>query len=255
MKAYRVKGTTDDVTTCELCGKQELKGTVVLEALDADGNEEAVCYFGVSCAAKAAGWTQREVRAGIKTAADEERARQRAERDAMWAAEREFLATWYEEHYGTRDLHEAAKRAGVSAVKLSGEAIHAYRELQRAAEQATKVVEESAAPELEPLEVAAPLTSCPVLAEPGNIHFMTAHCVDCNAFRMAKMSPDTVESWYHYGNFSQDEYEAYMYAWATSAYRHSAGGWAEEPTEPKVLEIVAAIRRHAGLPAPTTLAA
>jgi hypothetical protein len=141
MKAYRVKGTTDEVTTCDLCGKQELKGTVVLEALDADENEEAICYFGVSCAAKAAGWTQREVKAGVKVAKDEERERQRAERDAKWAAEREFLAGWYLEHCGTSDLREAADRAGVSTVRLSGEAIHAYRELQRAAEAAPAVDE------------------------------------------------------------------------------------------------------------------
>ncbi|MEU1254842.1 hypothetical protein ABZ445_16340 [Streptomyces chartreusis] len=149
MKAYKVLGTTDDVTTCELCGKPELKGTVVLAPLDEDGNPDGECYFGVSCAAKAAGWTQREVRAGIKTAKDEERARQQAERDAAWAAEREFLAAWYEERYGTRDLHEAAERAGVSTVRLSGEAIHAYREVQRAAESAP--VEEPAE-ELEVVE-------------------------------------------------------------------------------------------------------
>jgi ferredoxin-like protein FixX len=108
---------------------------------------------------------------------------------------------------------------------------------------------------VEVVEVEAPKTSCTALAEPGNMHFMTVHCVECTAFRMAKMSPDTVEGWYHSGHFGQNEYEAYMHAWATSAVRHSAGGWAEEPTDPKVIEIVAAIRRHAGIPAPTVLAA
>ncbi|MDX3551020.1 hypothetical protein PV729_04405 [Streptomyces europaeiscabiei] len=137
MKAYRVKGTTDEVTTCELCGKQELKGTVVMATLDADGNEEAVCYFGVSCAAKAAGWTQHEVKAGVKVAKDAERERIRAEREAMWAAQRKFLEEWYMANYGTSSLHEAAKLAGMSTVRLSGEAIHAYREFQRAAEAPT----------------------------------------------------------------------------------------------------------------------
>jgi ferredoxin-like protein FixX len=107
----------------------------------------------------------------------------------------------------------------------------------------------------EVVEVEAPATTCPALAEPGNIHFMTVHCVECNAYRMAKMNRDTVERWYRSGHFGQTEYEAYMHVWATSAVRHSAGGWEEEPTDPKVIEIAAAIRRHAGIPAPSILAA
>lgn len=67
-KVYRVKGTTDEVTECELCGRQELKGTVVLAVLDADGNEEDVVYFGASCGAKAAGWTTKVVRDAAKAA-------------------------------------------------------------------------------------------------------------------------------------------------------------------------------------------
>jgi hypothetical protein len=93
------------------------------------------------------------------------------------------------------------------------------------------------------------------LAEPGNIHFMTVHCVECNAHRMAEMNRDTVERWYRSGHFSPNEYEAYMYVWATSAVRHSSGAWAEQPTIPEVVEIVAAIRRAAGISAPVALAA
>jgi hypothetical protein len=132
-KAYRVTGTTDDVTTCELCSKPELKGTVMLVPLDAEGNEDGeVCYFGTSCAAKAAGWTVREVKAGIKRAADEERERKQAEYRAVREAETEFLRNWYLEHHGTPDLYEAAKRAGMSPVRTSDPAIHALREAQYA---------------------------------------------------------------------------------------------------------------------------
>lgn len=53
--SYRVRGTTDDVTTCQICGKPELKGTVVLDILDADGNTEDVTYAGTTCAAKITG--------------------------------------------------------------------------------------------------------------------------------------------------------------------------------------------------------
>jgi hypothetical protein len=132
-KAYRVAGTTDEATECELCGKVELKVTVMLVPLDADGNADGdVSYFGTSCAAKAAGWTVRDVRAGIKRAADETRERERAEREAVRCAEQKFLADWYVEHHGTPDLHEAARRAGMSPVRLSDAAIHDLREAQRA---------------------------------------------------------------------------------------------------------------------------
>jgi hypothetical protein len=55
MTDYRVRGTTDDVTTCEKCGKIELRGTVMLDCLDGDGNTEAVMYVGSTCAAKMTG--------------------------------------------------------------------------------------------------------------------------------------------------------------------------------------------------------
>lgn len=132
-KAYRVIGTTDESTECDLCGKVELKATVMLVPLDDGGNDDGdVCYFGTSCAAKAAGWTVREVKAGIKRAADEKRERELAERAVVRAAEHEFLRNWYLEHHGTPDLHEAAKRAGLSPVRVSDPAIHALREAQRA---------------------------------------------------------------------------------------------------------------------------
>lgn len=67
-KAFRVLGTTSDVTECDLCGRAELKGTVVLAPLDIDGNEEGVVYYGASCGAKAAGWTTKDVRRAAKDA-------------------------------------------------------------------------------------------------------------------------------------------------------------------------------------------
>jgi hypothetical protein len=124
---YKVKGTTGDVTTCELCGRDELKGTVVLQPLDADGNADGdPCYFGTGCAAKAAGWTQRQVTTHIKAAIAAERERQAAERTAALEKQRAFVTQWYQEHYGTPDLREAAKIAGISPVRLSGQAITEY---------------------------------------------------------------------------------------------------------------------------------
>lgn len=76
-RQYRVKGTTDDVTECAYCGRQELKGTVVLEVLDADGTPQGVTYFGTGCAATAGRRTVKEVKAEAKSA-------DRATREALW---------------------------------------------------------------------------------------------------------------------------------------------------------------------------
>lgn len=52
---YKPMGTTDEVTTCEICGKPELKGTVILGICDADGNVEEVMYAGSTCGARKLG--------------------------------------------------------------------------------------------------------------------------------------------------------------------------------------------------------
>jgi hypothetical protein len=48
---YRVKGTSD-YTQCMRCGLNDLRKTIVLDVLDADGNVDAVVYFGTECATK-----------------------------------------------------------------------------------------------------------------------------------------------------------------------------------------------------------
>ncbi|MER6485682.1 hypothetical protein ABT264_19265 [Streptomyces virginiae] len=244
MKAYRVAGTTDEMTNCELCGRNELNGTVVLEPLDADGNGEGVyCYFGSSCAAKAAGWTQREVTLRVKAAEEAKQRAERARRIADRDAETKAYKAWVADTYGAGlELKAAVQKYGAAGLWQQFRAGQA------------NAVEAQPADALVVVTVDAP-ASCPVLLEPGNIHFMTAHCVDCNAYRMARMNLEAVESWYHYGNFNQDEYEAYMHVWATSTVRHSAGDWTEVPTIPAVVALVSAIRRHAGLGSPVDLAA
>ena len=78
-KVFRVLGTTDEVTECEHCGRVDLKGTIRLGYLDADGNVESTTYFGAVCGARAAGWTTKEIRKQA-TAAN------RAAREAAWEA-------------------------------------------------------------------------------------------------------------------------------------------------------------------------
>ena len=50
---YRYVGITDECVQCEKCGKAELKSTVVLSILDADGNHTDYVYYGSTCAARA----------------------------------------------------------------------------------------------------------------------------------------------------------------------------------------------------------
>lgn len=91
---YRVLGTTDDVTTCDICGRPELKGTV---ALDADGD---TLYAGTSCAARIAGRPARDIRSAARVADEARIDAERAARAAEAAAEQaEFLA-WVANEYG-----------------------------------------------------------------------------------------------------------------------------------------------------------
>lgn len=52
-RKFRYIGVTDECVECEKCGKADLKSTVVLAFLDADGNDEGVTYYGSTCAARA----------------------------------------------------------------------------------------------------------------------------------------------------------------------------------------------------------
>jgi hypothetical protein len=81
----------------------------------------------------------------------------------------------------------------------------------------------------------------------AGVHLISTRCVRCNAARLAKMTPDAVGWWHRRGHYSQNEFEAYMHVWATSAVRHSAGEWLTAPQGAAVVEMVAAIRLAAGL--------
>jgi hypothetical protein len=66
---FRVLGTSDDYTECQLCGRSDLKSTIALAPLDADGN---VCgetvYYGSDCGARAAGWTESTITRAARVA-------------------------------------------------------------------------------------------------------------------------------------------------------------------------------------------
>lgn len=79
MTSHRVRGTTDDVTTCQQCGKPELRGTVILDILDADGNTADVTYVGSTCAAKMTGGRTTGVKIRQQAQAADHRRRQAVE--------------------------------------------------------------------------------------------------------------------------------------------------------------------------------
>lgn len=91
----QILGTTDHITTCDHCGKTELKGTVALTRDDSTD----VIYMGSTCAARAI------TKAGRKTSAANVRDEARTMRRYVLedaAAARELLA-----HYGINADTEA----------------------------------------------------------------------------------------------------------------------------------------------------
>lgn len=54
---FRLLEIAEDVTVCDLCGKSDLRCTMVLQELDHEGNEVGpVVYYGRDCGARALGW-------------------------------------------------------------------------------------------------------------------------------------------------------------------------------------------------------
>lgn len=108
-KVYRVIGSTNDITTCEYCGRDELKGTVVLAILDADGNTEGTVYFGTGCAATAGRRTVKEIREDVKAA---DRARHEAKMAEIEESSRKFRAArdeWLTTKFGADALNNPRK--------------------------------------------------------------------------------------------------------------------------------------------------
>lgn len=153
VKTFKVLGTTDDITECEHCGRVDLRSTVVLAELDADGGELGLVYMGSECGAKAAGWTQKRINAEAKAADKAKRDAENAARRAAWDAETdretaemiEWAAEVYGVHATTRDeLFEAVRvasgRRGPAAAAIL---FDEYKQQQAAAETAAEETESS----------------------------------------------------------------------------------------------------------------
>jgi len=65
MATYTTLAIVDDVTSCDCCGKQNLKSTVAMERDDGE-----VMYFGSICATRHSGRGAKEIRSEAKRAHD-----------------------------------------------------------------------------------------------------------------------------------------------------------------------------------------
>lgn len=111
---FRYLGTTDECVRCEKCGKADLRMTIVIVPLDAEGNDDGEpTYYGSTCAARALGIPG-------KGATDHAMGRARAaHRDAVAAADdaRRMLA-----HYGLPETGQPDVMAMLIAVERFQEA-------------------------------------------------------------------------------------------------------------------------------------
>lgn len=99
MKRYTYLGTSDEVTTCDCCGKSDLKKTVAIS----DDERGETLYFGTTCAARALKVQVADVRKGTAAA---DRAKEEAKRAAQDALRHAEHARW--------TAHLVAKTGGIS---------------------------------------------------------------------------------------------------------------------------------------------
>jgi hypothetical protein len=83
MRQFQFLGTTDEHTSCDCCGKKDLKSTVAIRNLETGED----LFFGVTCAARALNLQVAEVRRGSAAADRAESERQEAARRAAVEAE------------------------------------------------------------------------------------------------------------------------------------------------------------------------
>ena len=73
MATMKILGTTDEVTTCDCCGRQDLKSTVAFQT------DDGIAYFGCVCASKMFKVSARSIRADADKADEVNAAAKRLE--------------------------------------------------------------------------------------------------------------------------------------------------------------------------------
>ena len=70
MRTYMsVKGSTSDVTTCGVCGREDLRRTVILHEFDYETKDFiGVIYAGTDCAARTTGCREHEMAQRVRNA-------------------------------------------------------------------------------------------------------------------------------------------------------------------------------------------
>lgn len=95
--------------------------------------------------------------------------------------------------------------------------------------------------------------TCPIVDEPGDYHF-EMRCEDCDVAQLVRLNLGQVEDRYHVGRITQDEFEAYMYVWATLSPSGSRPEWRTAPERPDVRRITRKLLRAKGRVLPAELA-
>jgi hypothetical protein len=92
---------TDEVTTCDVCGRDELRSTTLFRSADGE------VYAGSECARKVTGWAPKDVRAAVKAAAQAERNASAAASHAVAVEEHAAICA----HFGVSDVLDVPRAA------------------------------------------------------------------------------------------------------------------------------------------------
>ena len=85
---------TDEITTCECCGRSELKATVAMQLSDG-----GILFYGRTCAARNSGKTSKQIRQEVFA----EKARQQT-RQIKMASNAKAYAAWQADNYADTAL-------------------------------------------------------------------------------------------------------------------------------------------------------
>lgn len=139
--------STNECTTCDLCGREELKCTIELIAIDRETGDREEVYYGAGCAKKALGWGPGMTVKRFERAAMEKRevlaiaAEKIAEDRAEKAAYAAFRARWPMDDLERADNLELARMDRKERLKI----VNAYFEAKDAAVKAAKLEARKAA--------------------------------------------------------------------------------------------------------------
>jgi len=109
MATVKFLGSSDEVTTCDHCGRAELKYTIALEI-----DDEEVVHFGSTCASYALAGRGIKIAAGTikRKSQDADAARRRAELEAEHAAESARWFAWLHAATGQTDVFRGIEALG-----------------------------------------------------------------------------------------------------------------------------------------------